>query len=393
MAFWKKLFGPPNIEELKARGDIKRLASSLYYCKKVTERSEEDDAIHEAAVRAMGALRDRRAVEPLVAVLTNNAIPSLPGWRWAPSTRRAAAHALGQIGDPQAVDPLIDTLDDHFLGTIAAEALVMIGSPHAVGALIAVLEDGGHRDRSLRVREQAAMTLGRIGDSQAVEALIRLLQDRRGSLASQAATALGMLGDQRAVEPLVRALLVVPQDSHRAPYTRREVVRALDSLGWKPDRSVSAARYWMQKGEYDKCVEIGAPAVPSLIAELKGRDWSCGGVEALGKIGDGRAVAPLIDALTTRLSETNATRCQYIAGALERLGDPRAIGPLVDVLKFVRDAAPFDVESAIGLGHGPTSYEPLSRQTAIALRSLTGHDFGLDAGAWERWWEEQGQQV
>ena len=48
--------------------------------------------------------------------------------------------------------------------------------------------------------------------------------------------------------------------------------RALDQLDWKPARSDAGARYWIAKGEWEKCIDIGAPAVEPLIAVLKDKD-------------------------------------------------------------------------------------------------------------------------
>ncbi|MGA9804906.1 MAG: HEAT repeat domain-containing protein, partial [Terriglobales bacterium] len=63
----------------------------------------------------------------------------------------------------------------------------------------------------------------------------------------------------------------------------------------------SGVAYWVAKRKWDKCVEIGAPAVEPIMAELKDSDsdpWvRKEAAEALGKIGDARAVTPLIAAL------------------------------------------------------------------------------------------------
>ncbi|MBD2514033.1 HEAT repeat domain-containing protein, partial [Nostoc sp. FACHB-973] len=82
-----------------------------------------------------------------------------------------------------------------------AEALGKIGNQQAVSALINALQD---EDSS--VRSIAAEALGKIGNQQAVSALINALQDEDSSVRSIAAEALGKIGNQQAVSALINAL-------------------------------------------------------------------------------------------------------------------------------------------------------------------------------------------
>ena len=141
------LFGPPNVEKMKARRDVNGLIRALGYKK--------DEYVRNAAARALGEIKDPRAVEPLIAALKGE-------YRGACK----AAYALGEIKDPRAVEPLIAAL----------------------------------KDQNSDVREAAA--------------------------------------------------------------------KALDHLGWKPARDESAAWYWANKGKWNACVDIGAPAVQPLITTL-----------------------------------------------------------------------------------------------------------------------------
>jgi hypothetical protein len=202
------LFGPPNVEKLKARGNVSGLIEALGYRKK-------------------------------------------------PGVREAAARALGEIGDERAVEPLIAALKDEVWsgGKAAAEALERIGTP-AVDPLIAALKDLDYSVYQTAIAE----VLGRIGDAQAMKPLIAALRTKK---------------------------------------TRQAAVRALDGLGWQPDRSEAGAAYWIAKRDWDRCVEIGTLAVGPLIAALKDEDRGIhqAAAEALAKIGDARAVDPLIAAL------------------------------------------------------------------------------------------------
>jgi sulfatase modifying factor 1 len=108
------------------------------------------DAQEEAAL-LLGWLRDRRAVEPLIAVLGND----------NPRVRSATAFALGQIKDTDAVEPLIAALKDgdHDVRWRAARALGEIKDPHALGPL---KDARGDKDNDSLTRQAAAWSIGQI---------------------------------------------------------------------------------------------------------------------------------------------------------------------------------------------------------------------------------------
>ncbi len=118
--------------------------------------------------------------------------------------------------------------------------------------------------------------------------------------ASRAAASLGVSADLRAVEPLIEAL------------------KNSDSM---VKYSVSAA---LQK--------IGAPAVPAMITRLDNDDAEFIALlaENLGRIGDPRAVMPLCQLLSQKVSYK--VRMAAVK-ALGDIRDPRAIKPLIDVMK------------------------------------------------------------
>lgn len=104
--------------------------------------------------------------------------------------RWRAAEALGKVGE-RAVEPLISALSyqdvDVRLGAI--EALGDIRDHRAVGPLLGVLT----REKSEEVRWAAALSLGEIGDSAAVESLVRLLREPSKYLRFSGALALRRL--------------------------------------------------------------------------------------------------------------------------------------------------------------------------------------------------------
>jgi len=185
VSFLRGLFGPPNVDRMRDRGDVEGLIETLGY--------QKDPEVRKAAAAALGRIGDVRAVEPLVAALQDEddwvggqaalalgstgdpraVSPLIAALREGQRlTRSAAADALGSIGDARAVGPLIDALGDSPADMYAAKALGEIGDARAVGPLISALEDG---DRTLRAA--GADALGRLGDARAVDALKRLLED------------------------------------------------------------------------------------------------------------------------------------------------------------------------------------------------------------------------
>lgn len=110
------------------------------------------------------------------------------------------------------------------------------------------------RDNDFRVRTQAAFSLGRLGDSSALELLSRGLRDRHPAVRAAAAVSIGRLGD-RAALPTLRA----HQDSSEA--VRSQVVRAISVLEANPNQAASSAGPvkldWRQAHHY---LELGSIA-------------------------------------------------------------------------------------------------------------------------------------
>ncbi|MCX5679000.1 MAG: hypothetical protein NTY76_07870 [Candidatus Omnitrophica bacterium] len=187
------------------------------------------------------------------------------------------------------------------------------------------------------VPEIAANAFGEIGKP-AVPKLIKALNEKVVKKSDfkrreYVAKALGMTGDAEVVEPLIQTLKQLA------------------------DSGCGASDYKHNKSVFDGLVRVGKPAVPALIEVLNDntRDpkktlethrgplcsYECFNrakfaAEALGVIGDGRAVEPLIQALK-RLSNVywvdTISANHNIVIALGRLGDKRAIEPLMVHMK------------------------------------------------------------
>jgi len=132
------------------------------------------DARHQA-VRVLGDLKARGAVEALIEVLRNDNEGII---------RSTAAYALGEIGDRRAVGPLADALSQDSQAEFrAAVALAEMGDTRAVDTLIRYL-----KDELCLTRQEAARTLGHLGNPKALNSLKRISEDDPYAFVREAAT-------------------------------------------------------------------------------------------------------------------------------------------------------------------------------------------------------------
>jgi len=156
----------------------------------IQKLNNDDLLIRLNAIKALGDARDARAVEPLVAALgdkncgcaASNALVKIGNTSVEPLiaalkdenmiARRNAAKALGEIKDPRAVKPLITTLkdEDATVRWQAVKALGEIKDPRAVEPLVSTLKD----DNTI-VRWHAAKALENIGDPSVKPLIVDIL--------------------------------------------------------------------------------------------------------------------------------------------------------------------------------------------------------------------------
>lgn len=164
------------------------------------------------------------------------------------------------------------------------------------------------------VRLEAIGALGRLGPlaTDAIPALVRLLDDPDGLLRRSAARAIGQCGAE-AVPALSAAL------SHSDRHVRRQATWALGRLG-----------------------EKARPAVIKLGQTLSDSDsrTATGAAQALGTLGP--IAEPAIPHLIRALSSLNRVLCRLAARALSQIGPPAMVPlfePLFDADPFVRGEA------------------------------------------------------
>lgn len=208
----------------------------------------------------------------------------------------------------------------------------------AVGRLTDLLQ---HEDRTTRL--QAAAALGRLKASSSVEPLRDLLAGNDPELREAAAAALVAIGPA-AIAPLA----AVVSAKYGAYEPKVAAARALGLIG-DPGAvapllvAMNDMTANVRSAAADALVLLGAPAVPGLLSLLQDRSNGKRDeiMEPLAKIGDPRAIAALLEALTESPESEWRVRVKAIE-ALEAFREV-PIAPFVKLLldpnQTIRDAA------------------------------------------------------
>ncbi|MFW6164074.1 MAG: HEAT repeat domain-containing protein, partial [Planctomycetota bacterium] len=274
-----------------------------------------NDLYVNACIRQQIARMGRAAVRPLIAALEH------PHF----DVRASSARVLGSLRDARALDPLIEALSnapDHrkslYVAPIGDIILwgpgIVRSDPRAVNALLEELKrckDGGlPADRSRIITVQV---LGLTRERRAFEPILHVFQHaKRYFVRAYAALALGHLRDRRAVEPLIELT---------------------ESITSEDRRQVSDAR-----------------SRPLPYA------WT---IEALGKIGDARAVPLLRGVLLDPRRRTGFLRAEA-AVALARIG-VQGLPPLLEASGHKNVRVRWAAERAARELSDPEAVEPLLR--------------------------------
>ncbi|RKY41050.1 MAG: hypothetical protein DRP85_07295, partial [Candidatus Makaraimicrobium thalassicum] len=234
----------------------------------------------------------------------------------------SAARALTKSDDPRVFAVLIRALGYPSGGLnrrlTVLDILGEMGDARAVGPITKVLLNDGVDI----YRREAAVALGNIGDKRAVEALIEALKDENDEVRRYAARALGKISDERAAEPLVQAL---KDEDLRV---RESAAEALRKIGWIPGNETEKAEYYVGLKRWHQVSKIGNAAIPALIRELKDPSSARFARRILVKIGK-----PAMSFLISELKNEDKHVRKDAAEALGDIGDKRAVEPLIQALK------------------------------------------------------------
>ncbi len=342
-------------------------------------KGEQDAYVFGEIAKALRRLADERAVDVLIPSLEHFIAlapkndPSDPyGFRnqdrsrvvfiHAVVVRKQLAETLGALRDPRAVSVLMKAVgdDDLFVPHVAAEALTELGEP-GINALIAALKEKPKTDHMHFAVACALEKVGALSEPQ-LDSLIALLGDASvpDDTRSRVADVLGSSGNNRVVPLLIRTL------GDHCSRVRLSAASALGKLG-----DLRAVQ----------------PVVSTLGDSDVGVKKSC--CNALGMFGDIRSIEPLVNALSdtdegVRVPAACAlagfhdarafdllVRClreskdEYQRGsaaeALAKLGDHRAIDPLVKLLADDKEYVRKNAVTALGKLGGLQTVETVAK--------------------------------
>lgn len=209
------------------------------------------------------------------------------------------------------------------------------------------------RNRALTIVKYSLSTLKLIRDSEALEPLIKLLDDESKDLVLAAIEALGEIGDPMAVDGLLK--LAISGNSDGSGYANRAVLRAVEALG-----------------------KIGdSRAVPSLIGLMKNSESGSEklkAIDALGKIGGSTAVDELCKLVDESAGSWRVSveafpgahdareRVLKAVGTLAIIGDTRAVPSLSRLARANSETEALAAIKALGKIGGPVVVEELLKR-------------------------------
>ena len=263
--------------------------------------SETDENVAVSAIKALGKLKDDRAVEPLIAELRQD---------HRPLAQFSAVTTLQELGDGRAIEPLIAVLGRTSFEPAVLEALGHIGDSRVLNPLVQALRLGSvhvrhtavhalirlHHRMPADTRTKIVCRLREIYENDTARYLLACVHEGQHSVKRNAITVMGWMGDVNAIDALVAVFDESCKEEIVTAFAlmqREAVPRLLDHLRHAPD-------------------------------ELRE-----GIVRALGEIGDRKAVHGLV----LLAADSNGRVRQSVAGALGRLGDPMGVRPLLRLLE------------------------------------------------------------
>lgn len=188
-----------------------------------------------------------------------------------------------------------------------------LAAPTAYAGKVEDLSKILSEDSSYKVRVQAALVLGKLGDRNAVAALAKALNDENNTVRAVAAQALGRIGAPEAGEHLKRALT-----REKDKFVRSQLERSLAGLGRESGDTSQKANLYLEFGPFSGGSKSATPAVLEVLRAalrqklggLKGVAFSLSPEEKASFVKSGR-MGFLIDGNVTQLDES------MVGGAVE----------------------------------------------------------------------------
>jgi HEAT repeat protein len=325
---------------------------------------DENETVVNSAIISLGQLKDPRATEHLCEIIKHDDISTTPAgdstthYEGSASIHQEAIYALGEIEDPRAVDTLLDKLADKEIGYSAATSLGRIKGEYVFGKLIKLLDS-----KDPTIRTNAVVVYEFIQDPAAVPILIKMLNDQDPEVRRETATALGHFKEPEDIVQTEQPLINTLEDSNVEVQAA-----AAGSLGRiESKKSIPLLAKLIQSNDSILCEAaihaLGRSKDPeatnSLITALQDKNSrvKVDIVYSLIEMGDIQ-----VDPFSSLLGDENYRVRQGAAIGLGKLGDRKAVEPLLKALETEREEDVRNSEvQALGILGGPEAIKSLSR--------------------------------
>jgi len=210
---------------------------------------------------------------------------------------------------------------------------------------------------SPKVRERAALAIGRIGDKRGTDSLIELFnQDQDTNVRAMAAFALGEMEDSKAATALsgaISSLLAPPHKREEPPLVRARVCEALGKI-LSANRSTSTPDLGIVRDANELAKQLPAPQT-RLSADEKALAGSV--ITALMRL----QVSVSVEPLTAQLKSVDADIRAQAANALARIRQPiaSAVPALLEALNDSDHNVRANAARALGVSKDARAVEPL----------------------------------
>ncbi|WP_309738871.1 HEAT repeat domain-containing protein [Chamaesiphon sp. OTE_20_metabat_361] len=276
-----------------------------------------EHALNIQAVRVLGSFGTESTIPCLVKALQNRDF----------EVRESAAFSLEKVGGNVVITSLLEALNHEceYVRQEIIRTLGSMGATDAVPALISALENDSSDYRN--VAAEAAKALGKLGAVDAVPALIHALDDEiYYEVYVNAIEALGEIGGETALAALRKTL------EHGNQILRIEAEKTLAKLGDPIATSILIDA--LKSKNRDDLIEVlgevnSNAAVFTIIDALENKNTSYRAAEVLGKLGNSIAIPALRKAV---MNGDHYSRGKAVE-ALGNLGGESEISFLIDVLQ------------------------------------------------------------
>ncbi|HNW33900.1 MAG TPA: HEAT repeat domain-containing protein, partial [Candidatus Ozemobacteraceae bacterium] len=366
----------PDFEvRLKAIEALGRIGSTAACDQLLVMLGEDNERLRLATIQALGQIKNPNAVDAMIDIFQVS----------TPQIKEKIIWSLSEIASDRAVDPLLN-LSQNFNAKqtqLAIEAFSKIKSPKACRFILSILD---RADKTVRIK--AIEALGEIGEKATAGNLVPFLDAPEPELKIAAAQALGKIGNPVAIDPLVNRLSDSERDVRLHAIEALGMIRGakaipalVKSLGEQDEQIVSKAEWALcelQEMAIEPLTKALSTESPAVVPSL---------VRVMGRIGNIRAIFPLIKVLETAGDTLKHTVADSLLTIDRHLTDDN---PISVILKEGYAWAQFSIATALAQMDDERAFALLIK---IAKETLNDKDFKKLAGIPDKRIVESSMQI